>query len=262
MVLLENEKWIEPAELKKQLVRDRQAVDSGVYDPYGSDFTAYYAYRKGISRDYIVPHAMVADRDALDYVLDVEKRLARLKLNLKGELLDVGCAIGTITNALARRNPGGRTSGLDISDDAIAVARAQYPHCSFHSQAADDPSVFPDGYFDLIHAREFYPFTRTDDLETHRRYLDHFLRKLKPRGIIVLSMVKRGKGFFTNYKELAAERRGEMLDLGEHPLMMKTYRRMKLPLWLGDPLTYITNRLLGRETSYLWVFRKASNAEN
>lgn len=66
-------------------------------------------------------------------------------------VLDLGCGGGTITSAIATRVlPGGHVTGVDISRDAIEIARSsrgQSPGLTFTQADAHD-LPFPDGAFD------------------------------------------------------------------------------------------------------------------
>ena len=198
--------WILPENLKKQEKKSRKLIDDGKSNTDNVNyFGSYYAYRKGINSDFIKSHAYSNDHKALAYAKNLRAFLKSANLRLYGEILDLGCAIGTITNAidvLNKEKMGGRTHGLDISEDGIEVARQKYPNCIFYKQSADDLSNFDDGSFDIIHCKEFYPFTRTNDEEYHMKYLKLFYEKLKRHGFVVLEMVSLNKGFCNTYYEL------------------------------------------------------------
>ena len=199
--------WIFPENLKKQEKKARKLIDEGKGNTdHGGDFGSYYAYRKGINYDYIKPHACSNDHKALSYAKNLRAFLKSANLRLEGEILDVGCAIGTITNAIdvlsKEKRGGGRTHGLDISEDGIEVARQKYQNCIFYEQSADDLSNFDDGSFDIIHCREFYPFTRTNDEKYHMKYLKLFYNKLKPHGFVILTMVSLDNGLVNTYEKL------------------------------------------------------------
>ena len=196
--------WIFPENLKKQEERERKEVENGIFNG-GGDFGSYYAYLKGINYDFIKPHGMTNDRIGLEYANHISTILDKVKLKMEGNIIDVGCGIGTITNAISQLNKNGTTHGLDISEDSIEVAREKYPGISFYSQSAEKLDNFPDEYFDVIHAREFYPFTRTNDKNYHLKYLKLFHSKLKPRGFVVLQMCALDKGFCNTYKKISKE---------------------------------------------------------
>ena len=104
------------------------------------------------------------------HMLNIENFLHTKDLSLEGRILDTGC-VGSITNALdiikGKNSNVGSTHGIDISEDGIAVAKKNIPNCHFFQQSVDDLSNFENGYFDIIHCREFYPFTRTNSKNTY-----------------------------------------------------------------------------------------------
>jgi len=194
--------WILPENLKKQEKISRKLIDEGKGDTdHGGDFGAYYAYRKGINFDYIKHHGISNELMAFKHVKNIQAFLNSKGFSFKGEILDVGCATGTITNSINQLS-GGATHGIDISEDGISVAKQKYPNCIFYCQSADDLSNFNNGQFDIIHCKEFYPFTRTNDKEYHMKYLKLFYEKLKRHGFVILEMVSLDKGFCNTYNEL------------------------------------------------------------
>jgi SAM-dependent methyltransferase len=197
-------KWILPENLRKQEELERKAVDNGTFDG-GGDFGSYYAYLKGVNYDLIKPHAVSDEQTAFEYANHINSILEKLDLKVEGNVIDIGCAIGIISNAINQLNKYGRTYGLDISKDSIEVAKKQHPNCIFSSQSADNLDNFDDGYFDVIHVKEFYPFTRTNDIQYHLKYLRLFHSKLKSHGFVILQMVSLDKGFCNTYKTLSKE---------------------------------------------------------
>ena len=91
--------WILPENLRKQEERERKEVDNGTFDG-GGDFGSYYAYFKGINLDFIKPHAVSDDQKAIKYVKNMTYLLQKNDLNIKGNVIDIGCAIGTIANSI------------------------------------------------------------------------------------------------------------------------------------------------------------------
>ena len=192
--------WILPENLRQQEQRERGQVDRGEFDG-GGDFGSYYAYRLGVSEEFIKSHAVSDDLWAMTYGRNLQALLGRMGLSLAGRVLDVGCAVGSVTNALARL-ASGDAMGIDISEDAILAAKERYPKCTFYHQSADTLDNFENGAFDVIHAREFYPFTRTSDAEYHQMYLELFRSKLRPGGYVVLQMVDLDEGFSSTFSSI------------------------------------------------------------
>ena len=65
--------WILPKNLKNQEKKSRDLIDEGkVGLDHGGDLGAYYAYKKGIYFDYIIPHAVSDDLRAMKYVVNLK----------------------------------------------------------------------------------------------------------------------------------------------------------------------------------------------
>ena len=178
---------------------DRERVRKGRLMSVGH-FGAYYAYRMGMDDKKIRYHAVVDDASASSYVTGLRSCLyINGYQDIHGNILDVGCGMGSITNALNNLNTNGVSVGIDISEDAIAVATDRYPNCKFYCQSAENLRKFKDEYFDVIHAREFYPFTRTNDIKYELKFLKVFFRKLKPGGLVIVADATNKKGLCNNY---------------------------------------------------------------
>jgi SAM-dependent methyltransferase len=267
MVLEKNSEWILPENLKKQEQQERKQVEDGTFDG-GGDFGSYYAYRKGVNLDFIKHHAVSDDEFALCYARNLRSFLKTENLKLEGKILDVGCAIGAVTNAINKLNRNGQTYGLDISEDAIEVARKKYPGCLFYNQSADNLDNFSDTFFDIIHAREFYPFTRTDDSTYQLKYLKLFCSKLKAGGFIVLQMVPRSKGFWNTYEQTS----NQLKDIGYSTVKRSIYVPAKVYKVFGSisynrfisrllhtSITRMIMRLMARKVTYFYILVKSRN---
>lgn len=219
--------WILPENLKVQEEVEREKVDSGVFSGDG-DFGAHYAYRKGINLDHIKKHAISDDKVAFEYIENLGYFLSTLNMNMEGKVLDAGCAIGTITNAINNVNMKGKTFGIDISEDAIFVAREKYDKCIFYNGSADDLKEFQDGHFDVIHAKEFYPFTRTMNHEYCLRYFKAFYKKLKKGGFVILQMTDSGNGLENIFEELQKK----LTEAGYE----KVFKKIMIPVRMSNIL--------------------------
>lgn len=267
MVLEKDSIWILPENLREQEERERKQVEDGTFDG-GGDFGSYYAYRKGVNLDFIKQHAVSDDRFALCYVRNLRSFLKTEKLTLEGKILDVGCAVGTITNAINKLNRNGQTYGLDISEDAIEVARKNYPACLFYNQSADNLDNFSDTFFDIIHAREFYPFTRTDDSTYQLKYLSLFCSKLKAGGFVVLKMAPRGKGFHNTYEQTTTQLKTIGYSTFKRSICVpaKVYKIFgsisynRFIIWLvSNYIAKVGLKFMKRKTGHLYILVKSRN---
>lgn len=207
---------------------------------------AYRAYAEGGDRSLIQSHAVVEDSLAEAYA-----RLARgvcrdLGHELGPDMLDAGCAVGTITDAFRRL--GFRACGLDLSVKAIEAARRERPACEFLAESIDDEKVLTGRLFDVVHAREFYPFTRVSDPEVHARLLAGFARRLKPGGAAVVSqLVEPGKGLELTLPGLESR----MAELGFARHLTAPLAPLKLVALIGPLIANSSARWAAQALGYL-----------
>ena len=113
-----------------------------------------------------------------------DKILAFLKyLHLqRPTILDMGCGMGWFANQLTKYGP---TTGIDLSEDAIAQARSRFPEATFQAGNVFEMDLH-EGYFDVIVSQEVIAHV-TDQ----KAYLDRAVRLLKPRGYLIITTVNR-----------------------------------------------------------------------
>ncbi len=245
--------WVLPKNLSRQA-----AAGEGVYG-------AYDAFAQGSDVSALECHAIVDDAYARLYVENLKHLLARMAVPLRGNILDAGCAIGTITDALRSvADRPGACHGIDLSESAITVARGRYDRCRFDVHSSDDLSIFPDAFFDLIHLREFYPFTRTDDPDLHMRFLDALVRKLKPGGAAACVQIIDREGLADSFAIV----RRRSLDSGYRRVLRRvmvpnrTYRKLRplSYLYLVYPWIALAGHALERikpgRVTYVYIFQK------
>src|SRR5688572_19310330 len=97
------------------------------------------------------------------------------KTNLR--ILDVGCGPGWYTDKLARF---GNVTGLDLSEDAIEMARTRFPHITFIAGNIYDQWL-PAEHFDVVVSLEVI-----DHVEDSLIFLERIERALKPGGHLIL----------------------------------------------------------------------------
>lgn len=152
-----------------------------------STATDFGAYRRILAGEDLASAGLALHND-LDPGTKVElvaRRAGLLRGSAPAAVLDAGCGAGYTTAALARLFPSARVTGVDISHDAVAYARATHPGADFRAEAIS-PSSPPEGTFDAVFCFEFYPFTRNDDADAQSEYLRMFASRLTPGGRIVV----------------------------------------------------------------------------
>ncbi|MCM3588061.1 class I SAM-dependent methyltransferase [Mesobacillus maritimus] len=105
----------------------------------------------------------------------------------KGRVLDFACGSGFGSNILAKARKKEITElfSIDIAEEAICYAKANYYHPLIHFQQGDvtDPTI-PDklGQFDLI-----VSFETLEHIELEEQFIHNIYRLLKPGGKLVIS---------------------------------------------------------------------------
>lgn len=97
-----------------------------------------------------------------------------------GSFLDFGCGAGRVSGALRRRFAAG--SGVDISPKMVELAREHVPGVSFLVNQADSLAQIPDDSVDFVYS---HIVLQHIPVEYQRRYVDEFLRVLRPGGLAV-----------------------------------------------------------------------------
>ncbi|MBC8757041.1 methyltransferase domain-containing protein [Kordia sp. YSTF-M3] len=114
----------------------------------------------------------------------VEKHLDLVNLTTAPlTILDVGCGLGATTNAIKKKFPNAKVTGINISSRQISYAQQQYPNCDFKVMDAAQLS-FPENHFDLIISVE-----AVFHFHTRETFLTEAYRVLKKEGEFIFSDV-------------------------------------------------------------------------
>jgi len=101
---------------------------------------------------------------------------------MRPRILDLGCGMGWFTERFAEFGP---TTGIDLSTDAVAIARARCPHITFIAGDVYDTPL-PTAHFDVVVSQEV--LCRVSD---QPRYLQRAAEVLRPGGYLVLTTTNR-----------------------------------------------------------------------
>jgi SAM-dependent methyltransferase len=177
------EPWFSPDRLDKERLKyenmDPEIITSD------NDFASYAKVSRGIGikGSSIEKHNLInCDmRAKLYFELLGRKRLSNIA--------DVGCGIGLTSIALSKIFNADIVIGFDISQDAINYAKMQSSKKNKFIVKKIEPNTPLGMNFNLIVAQEFYPFTRTKDLQVHIGYLESLISSLtKPNGNILIGL--------------------------------------------------------------------------
>lgn len=245
-----------PNRLRDEQAEQLSAVESGRFSGDG-DFGAYRGFNTGLNRDWIKPHGIHDDRTAERYVRDVARLVG---LPRGGALCDLGSGLGCVTDAFRRVLASDRAVGIEMSDDGVAYARRTYAQSSFLVMAID-PTSDLGGPYDVIHAREFYPFSRTDDPAVHLGYLGACARALADGGYLLVTLHAglHQPSLQTTLATLPSD------ALGLSPFTAYAASSARLRHWLPLPIARVASawlrRLTGRRGAIVYVSRKTSREQ-
>jgi trans-aconitate methyltransferase len=116
--------------------------------------------------------------------------IAKLKLNGRESVLDVGCGEGKVTAEIAGCVPDGTVVGIDSSKEMIELARdnfakAKYPNLSF--QVIDARHLAFQEQFDIVFSNAALHW-----IKNHKPVIAGIQKSLKPEGRILLQMGGKG----------------------------------------------------------------------
>ncbi|HSI97751.1 MAG TPA: peptide chain release factor N(5)-glutamine methyltransferase, partial [Gaiellaceae bacterium] len=111
----------------------------------------------------------------------VERCLARIEGIVGAHVLDVGTGSGAIALAIADEHPGANVTGIDASEEALAVARENAERAGLDVTFArgDLFAALPVGRWDLVVSNP--PYVRPDEIES----LEPEIRDWEPRTALV-----------------------------------------------------------------------------
>jgi 2-polyprenyl-3-methyl-5-hydroxy-6-metoxy-1,4-benzoquinol methylase len=97
-------------------------------------------------------------------------------------ILDKGCGMGWFANQLAQFGP---TTGIDLSDDAIAQAKSKFPNVTFHAGNVLAMEL-PERRFDVVVSQEVIAH-----VPDQPGYVERAASVLKPGGHLILTTPNR-----------------------------------------------------------------------
>jgi len=196
-----NEKWTTENLLKAQ-ADARNTENFSDLESYGD----FGSYRRVLLGDDF-KSSMLSYHNQLNPAAKVDFCHGFLKCRAEEVLsvLDLGCGMGYTAKALASFYKNADVTAVDISIDAIEYGKKNFSGIEFRCEAVEpkNPKI---GQFDVIFAFEFYPFTRTNDLEIHIQWLKYLLSQLTPGGHLIIHLLwKRPRSVFSTICRLEKE---------------------------------------------------------
>jgi 2-polyprenyl-3-methyl-5-hydroxy-6-metoxy-1,4-benzoquinol methylase len=182
------ENWFLPENLKKSETAVRTTELSSL-DP-NSDFASY----KIMLETGDIKSSMISNHNDItpyEKISIFKHHLQKKKfLNFKyTRILNLGCGLGFETKAIADVFDT-ETLGIDIAIDAIDFAKKKFENqrISFQCLGVDENMRLEKKY-DICFAIEFYPFSRTNNIDMHSQIIKAIFNNLTPNGILVIYQV-------------------------------------------------------------------------
>ncbi|MDE2293812.1 MAG: methyltransferase domain-containing protein [Elusimicrobia bacterium] len=254
MALSDDEKWILAENLKRQEREDIAKVERG-QDASDGDFGSYYALLTGKNSEWVKAHAVSDEGYLSSYAAQLRSLLPDLA-DKGATILDAGCGPGLLTRALAEGFGARETLGIDISESAVAYGRKTFPRCRFEVVSIDGATDLG-RRFDLVHAREFYPFTRTSDPDFHRQYLAALARHVEAGGALVLTLLSSPKSLAANAAALGPDLEKVGMTPFRRTALASSRLASAMPLPAARAATALLARLRGRSPVRFYVSRRA-----
>ncbi len=232
--------WWEPDILANKEKECRQKFSADNFDK-GDDFGSYKAIKEGVDiEDSNLSHHNVFKKKLLQQVLfDYVNLLKKENHKPPKTIADLGCGSGFTTNALKNYYKNSLVFGYEISYDAIEYAKHYFPQCHFLQKKIDPSFELGEIKFDLILCQEFYPFTRTKNLDKHFQWLQFLLNNLNNDGIALITVPASNlESINDSYKTL----------INHFPLKRFTFAHPRISSKL--PPTF--SGLIGRISSFTW----------
>lgn len=175
--------WFYPENLKEIERKHRENnINPDVHNDYGS--------YKELLKTGNVKESMISAHNDINPTekLKVLKKIVHKFLKLKqiNSILNVGCGVGFETKALSEIY-NSYSTGVDASLDGIAYAKKYNSNkkTKFIGETIDSDFSL-DTKFDICFAIEFYPFTRTTDLEFQKSIISAIFKNLKNGGSLII----------------------------------------------------------------------------
>lgn len=160
--------------------------------------------KKDLDDSYLNSHTVIKDSNLTANQLLIH--LSQSGFNNKDiKLFDVGCGLGFISNEIAKNLGYNNVYCSDPSPSTKDFINLEFPELNFiYCDIANIPDKFND-FFDIVYLREVYPFTRTNNIEIHKKLLKKLFAITKKNGAVILEQIKTENDIFNNLKKLDYE---------------------------------------------------------
>ena len=242
---LEESNWILPDNLSRKEADYRKGkipADSG------DDFGSYYLLARNQENTGIELHNACGYR-AVHFAKAIMYLMRRYKIS-PATIADMGSGAGFTASQIRLLCPQSKIQCNELSHDAVSYGQAAFPEIIFH-QFEIRPDTNFGATFDMICAREFYPFTRTNSFEFQQSYIELFTRHLNANGWLIIALAHTDKCLLNNLQKLK-ETHPE-LEVQIDPLSF--FRNVRF-FSLAQCLSVCIRKLLRRRDRYFLLLRR------
>lgn len=166
---IDNKTWEEKAKenpLYGVMSEERFAESSG--EPSKEEFEQFYARGREMVAKWIAP--WVQETSATDEM----------------KILEFGCGMGRLTNALADYHPAEKIAGIDISKTMVSHAKAQTP-AGIHYEIVSDDGTFPFESESFSRVYSYAVFQHIAQKSVVEKSIEEISRVLAPGGFVKLN---------------------------------------------------------------------------
>ncbi len=198
--------WFSPKNLEKSRAEYESADPISM--PGGGDFSSYAKANRGVG----LVGSGIENHNLVNPTIRIRLYKHIVGASPHAKIADLGCGLGFSSNALADVFSA-NVDGYEVSLDAVQFSEKTWPGLCFFCRAIE-PYVPLGQMYDLIVAQEFYPFTRTADLDVHLGYIDALQKSLNDGGVILIGLSEgTTESILSNMPELKEQLKNKHLNI-------------------------------------------------
>ena len=236
--------WFHPEELKKSEENYRlNKVKPDVNNDFGS-------YKNMLENGHIEKSNIANHNDIIPKkkIKSIKRICEKFFTKPPNQILNIGCGLGFETIVLSEIY-NCEITGIDISKDEINYAKKyNFNTKTSYISKAVDKNFLLSKKFDACYAIEFYPFTRTDNLEFQKEIVSAILKNLnKEAPLIIYHLDLKEDTVNKNIKEISSSLNLKLKIISKfHPKIFRLIPNLNLVSLLISILEFLFNKTYGK----------------